>query len=53
MKNRLPFAALTIAFTVAGSVLGYAVKDPATLGSIVIAIAGIGGFAAAASGTDF
>lgn len=50
MKNRIPFAALTFAFTVAGACLGYAIKDPATLFMIVVVVAAIGAIAAAASG---
>lgn len=51
MKNRLPFAALTFAFTVAGACMGYALNNsPEMLIPFVIIIGFAGAAAAAWSG---
>jgi hypothetical protein len=51
MKNRMPFAALTFAFTVAGSCIGATLHNfPEGLGLITLGIAFIGGVAASISG---
>jgi hypothetical protein len=51
MKNRIPFAALTGAFTIAGACVAYAFKDAIEVGIVAVAlVAFIGGAAAAFSG---
>ena len=52
MKNRIPFAAFTFAFTVAGACLGHAINEPVSLSLAVFVIASIGGIAAAMSGDN-
>ncbi len=49
MKNTLPFAALTFAFTIVGASVGYSIKDPAALATIVLGLASVGAFASAVS----
>lgn len=52
MKNNLSFAALTFAFTVAGSCIGATlVNDPGDCAMVTLVIATIGAFAAALCGT--
>lgn len=50
MKNRLPFAALTFAFTIAGACIGYLISRESDMTMVVFVVAGIGAFAAAMSG---
>lgn len=50
MKNRLPFAALTFAFTIAGACLGHLAATDSIAILAIFLVAGIGGFAAALSG---
>ena len=51
MKNRLPFAALTFAFTIAGACAGYSIKvDGGGMAMVVFLIASIGAMAAGLSG---
>jgi RsiW-degrading membrane proteinase PrsW (M82 family) len=52
MKNRLPFAALTIAFTIAGACIGYTMHDNSESINALIFVAFIGGVAAAVSGDN-
>ena len=52
MKNRIAFGALVFAFTVAGACVGRAAMSPADLVLSVMALAVIGGVAAALSGGD-
>jgi hypothetical protein len=48
MKNRIPFAALTFAFTIAGACISYAFRDSIEAGCVVIIlIALVGGLASA------
>ena len=42
MKNKLPFAALTFAFTIAGACIGKATTGPAELFVIVTVVAAVG-----------
>ena len=52
MKNRLPFAALTFAFTIAGACLGYTQMRPEALCFLVGIVAFVGAIAAASSGDN-
>lgn len=52
MKNRLPFAALTFAFTIAGACMGYFARESYMIIVAIIFIGFIGGFAAAMCGDN-
>ncbi len=49
MKNRIPFAALTAAFTIAGGAVGHSLPSEAAF-IVVTILAAVGGMAAAFSG---
>jgi hypothetical protein len=52
MKNRIPFAALTAAFTIVGGAIGRAIHDAGNVVVVVGILAAIGDLAALASGDN-